>query len=753
MTKLFRDLVLESKGSLDDSLVEFKSTDGTWFPLSSRSIIAKKLNAAASTGKLELRNETAASVAATQTITDSTTTSAAATAVAPQESVPESNSWNTPSAEPVSTGWDESPAAPAPTAANGWDDAPRSKTPEMDAWGVADAKGIQESTTASGEGAGWGASNDASVSFGDTKAPIAFGESNDADEEVEECSAEQWEGFQRQVRVEDDTPHEEIHRRYEGHLNKVRLGEGDEPNEAAEKELFASRINTGINFQKYSSLEVNVNGENVPPAVGNFQMMGLHDSLLKNITKSKYVEPTPVQAFGIPIAMAGRDVMGCAQTGSGKTAAFLLPAISICMASMKKSKPAGPLAVVITPTRELATQIFDEARRLSAYTSLRPVACYGGTSMYSQINDISKGCHLLIGTPGRMKDLVEKELVDVSGVKFLIVDEFDRMMDQGFEPEIREIASRFPDKARRQTMMFSATSNERVQENASYYLRPDYIFLAVGIVGGACSDVKQTVSHSLCCCVFTLHSNRSQFVKAEGNKRKQLVKLLNSNGKRGTLIFVNSKVEAHALDDYLFNKKKFPCNAIHGDKNQMERERALSQFKKRQSPILIATAVAERGLDIANCDHVINYDMPKQIEEYVHRIGRTARVGNTGTATSFYDHNSSRLASDLVKILQDAGQEVPDYIRADAGSSYGGRREGGFGFGGHDSRSKGYGGGGEKHSSGGGYGVGSNGGYEAMAVESSGAEWGCDAPAASDAGGSWGAMDTDTPAAVDSSWD
>ena len=247
--------------------------------------------------------------------------------------------------------------------------------------------------------------------------------------------------------------------------------------------------------------------------------------------------------------------------------------------------------------------------------------CYGGTSTGFQINTITRGCNVLIATPGRLKDLVEKGVVSFSNVKFLVLDEADRMLDMGFKPEVDHIVSSagMPPKGERQTLMFSATFPDEVQQTAKEVLDEKYIFLTVGIVGGASSDVKQT------------------FYEVEKfGKRDKLVEVLNEVGSEKTLVFVETKRNADFLATFLSNEG-YPTTSIHGDRLQREREEALADFKSGKMNILVATAVAARGLDIKGVAHVVNYDMPKSIDEYVHRIGRTGRVGNIGKATSFFD--------------------------------------------------------------------------------------------------------------------
>jgi len=444
------------------------------------------------------------------------------------------------------------------------------------------------------------------------------------------------------------------------------------PPEASEDSLFELGIACGINFEKFDKIPVKVSGENAPSPIPTFESMGLREHLMGNIKKSGYLKPTPIQKTAIPCIMANRDLMGCAQTGSGKTAAFLVPIIHKILEDgadpHSGEEPQKPEAIVVAPTRELAIQIKEEARKFSSGTVIKPVVAYGGTSVGFQLSNLFKGCNILIATPGRLLDFVEKGKVSFANVKYLVLDEADRMLDMGFLPDITKIACHesMPKKGERKTLMFSATFPDTVQHMALDFLQ-DYLFLTIGIVGGASKDVTQTV-----------------FEVEKFSKREKLLELLKEVGTEKTLVFVETKRNADFLASAL-SSEGFPTTSIHGDRLQRERETALSDFKNGTCPVLVATAVAARGLDIKGVAHVVNYDMPKDIDEYVHRIGRTGRVGNTGKATTFFDPgNDSGVAGDLTKILSDAGQEVPDFLGSDM--SGGDFTSGGGAFGGSDIR-------------------------------------------------------------------
>ncbi|XP_049583281.1 DEAD-box helicase 3 X-linked a isoform X6 [Syngnathus scovelli] len=477
------------------------------------------------------------------------------------------------------------------------------------------------------------------------------------------------------------------------------------PNERLELELF-SGSNTGINFEKYDDIPVEATGSDCPPHIDSFHDVDMGEIIMGNIALTRYTRPTPVQKHAIPIIKSKRDLMACAQTGSGKTAAFLLPVLSqiytlgpgeALQAAKNNGQENGrygrrkqyPISLVLAPTRELALQIYDEARKFAYRSRVRPCVVYGGADIGQQIRELERGCHLLVATPGRLVDMMERGKIGLDYCNYLVLDEADRMLDMGFEPQIRRIVEQdtMPPKGVRQTMMFSATFPKEIQILARDFLE-DYIFLAVGRVGSTSENITQKVV----------------WVE-ETDKRSFLLDLLNAtvipneiqeNGtdapeKPGkdslTLVFVETKKGADALEDFLYHEG-YACTSIHGDRSQRDREEALHQFRSGRCPILVATAVAARGLDISNVKHVINFDLPSDIEEYVHRIGRTGRVGNLGLATSFFNDKNSNITKDLLDILVEAKQEVPTWLESLAyehqhkSSSRGGRSKrfsGGFG--------------------------------------------------------------------------
>ncbi|XP_043402847.1 probable ATP-dependent RNA helicase DDX4 isoform X7 [Chelonia mydas] len=426
-----------------------------------------------------------------------------------------------------------------------------------------------------------------------------------------------------------------------------------------EEAIFA-HYQTGINFDKYDTILVEVSGLDPPPAILTFEEANLCQTLNKNIAKAGYLKLTPVQKYSIPIILAGRDLMACAQTGSGKTAAFLLPILAHMMkdgvTASHFREQQEPECIIVAPTRELINQIFLEARKFSYGTCIRPVVIYGGTQTGHSIRQIKQGCNILCATPGRLMDIIGKEKIGLRKVRYLVLDEADRMLDMGFGPEMKKLIScpGMPSKDRRQTLMFSATFPEEIQRLAGEFLKPEYLFVAVGQVGGACSDVQQTILQV------------SQY-----SKREKLVEILQSIRDERTMVFVETKKKADFIATFLC-QEKIPTTSIHGDREQREREEALGDFRSGKCPVLVATSVAARGLDIENVQHVINFDLPSTIDEYVHRIGRTGRCGNIGKAISFFDSVSdSHIAQPLLKVLSDAQQEVPSWLEEIAFSAHG----------------------------------------------------------------------------------
>merc|ERR1719392_316831 len=318
-------------------------------------------------------------------------------------------------------------------------------------------------------------------------------------------------------------------------------------------------------------------------------------------------------------------------------------------------------------------------------SKVRPAVVYGGANVGDQMRELERGCHLLVATPGRLVDFLERGKISLEFCKYLCLDEADRMLDMGFEPQIRRIVEQdnMPGPDIRQTMMFSATFPKEIQMLARDFLR-DYVFLAVGRVGSTSENITQKI-------VWVEEADKRSFLLDLMDASGLGAKDLDGEASR-TLVFVETKKGADSLDEFLY-REGFPVTSIHGDRTQREREEALRRFKCGQTPIIVATAVAARGLDIPNVKHVINFDLPGDVEEYVHRIGRTGRMGNLGLATSFFNEKNRNLVKDLIELLVESNQELPSWLESmglehGGRHGYGGGRRGGKkgGFGGKDYR-------------------------------------------------------------------
>lgn len=388
--------------------------------------------------------------------------------------------------------------------------------------------------------------------------------------------------------------------------------------------------------------------------------------------------PTPIQCQAWPMALSGRDVVAIAETGSGKTISFALPAMVHINAQPLLARGDGPIVLILAPTRELAVQIQQECTKFGKSSRIRNTAIYGGAPKGPQIRDLTQGVEICVATPGRLIDMLESGRTNLKRVTYLVMDEADRMLDMGFEPQIRKIVSQIrPD---RQTLLFSATWPKEVQRLAMDF-QHDLIQVNIG-------SMELTANH-----------NVTQLIEvvSEYDKRDRLLKHLEhiSSENAKVLIFVGTKRVADDLTKYL-RMDGWPALAIHGDKQQAERDWVLAEFKSGRSPIMLATDVASRGLDVKDIKFVINYDMPNNAEDYVHRIGRTGRAGTKGTAYSFFTTDNSKLARELLGILKESKAEVPYELEEMArygGGGGGGRGRGGRGFGG-GGRGGGYGGGG-----------------------------------------------------------
>ena len=381
-----------------------------------------------------------------------------------------------------------------------------------------------------------------------------------------------------------------------------------------------------------SETPITIEADSAPTV--RFADFGLDPQILRALTDQGYVHPTPIQAAAIPIVLQGRDVMGAAQTGTGKTASFSLPIIQLLMAHANPSmSPARhPVrALVLTPTRELAVQVADNVRAYAQHTPLRSTVVFGGMDMKGQTVILKGGVEIVIATPGRLLDHIEQKNVSLGQVQMLVMDEADRMLDMGFLPDLQRIINLLPKK--RQNLMFSATFSPEIKKLANSFLN-DPLVIEVARSNATADKVTQIV-----------------YKVAEDAKRDVVEHLIRGRDLKQVLVFSNTKIGASRLSRHL-EQSGIRATAIHGDKTQQERMAALDAFKKGEIDVLVATDVAARGLDISDLPCVINFDLPYNAEDYVHRIGRTGRAGASGDALSVYSEKDERLLADIEKLIK-----------------------------------------------------------------------------------------------------
>ena len=365
-----------------------------------------------------------------------------------------------------------------------------------------------------------------------------------------------------------------------------------------------------------------------------FDELGLAPELLKAISEQGYTEPTPIQAQAIPLVLQGKDLMGGAQTGTGKTAAFTLPLLQriLPFATPSPSPARHPVRILIlAPTRELAVQVHESVATYSKYAPIKSLCAYGGVDIKPQIAALRLGIEVLVATPGRLLDLYEQKCLNFGSVQALVLDEADRMLDMGFIPDIKRILSMLP--AQRQSLLFSATFSEEIKKLADTMLQSPVL-----VEVAKRNTVSETITH------------RVHPVAAEA-KRALLTKLLRSDEFKQVLVFTRTKIETGRLAREL-QKAGIKADAIHGDKSQLDRMKALEAFKDGTIDVLVATDVAARGLDIDELPHVINFELPHTPEDYVHRIGRTGRAGKQGNAVSLVTADEVQYLVDIEKLIK-----------------------------------------------------------------------------------------------------
>ena len=399
-----------------------------------------------------------------------------------------------------------------------------------------------------------------------------------------------------------------------------------------------------------------------------FTELGLVPEILRSVADQGYETPTPIQAQAIPVVLAGRDLMACAQTGTGKTAGFTLPILNRLAAS-KTTGPRKIRVLILTPTRELAAQVEASVRTYGAHLPFKSLVMFGGVSMNPQISALKSGIDILVATPGRLLDHAQQRNVDLSAVEVLVLDEADRMLDMGFIHDIKRVIKLVPKK--RQNLLFSATFSDEIRALASTFLdNPEYVE----------SERRNTAPDLVKQYVYKVDRER---------KRDLLIDLIRDNGWYQVLVFTRTKWGANGLTEKLL-KAGIEADAIHGNKSQNARTRALANFKSGKLHVLVATDIAARGIDINELPHVVNFELPNVAEDYVHRIGRTGRAGTEGSAVSLVCVDENKLLHDIerllkkeIEVLSMPGYEPDPSIRAEpilmrsAGARSGQRSPGG----------------------------------------------------------------------------
>jgi ATP-dependent RNA helicase RhlE len=373
-----------------------------------------------------------------------------------------------------------------------------------------------------------------------------------------------------------------------------------------------------------------------------FDELHLIEPIARAVREEGYTTPTPIQAQAIPHVLAGRDLLGLAQTGTGKTAAFALPILQRLAQSGRRPHGDRPIAVLIlTPTRELAAQIDDSFAAYGKHLGFKHTVIFGGVGQSAQERALRSGIDILTATPGRLLDLVQQRLVHFSRLEIFVLDEADRMLDMGFIHDVRKVIALLPQK--RQTLFFSATMPLEAKKLADVLLK-DPAHVAVTPVSSTVEAIAQKV-----------------FFVDKGEKRSLLLHLLNDRSITRALVFTRTKHAADRVADHLRRRGNIEVDAIHGNKSQNNRERALARFKSGDSRVLVATDIAARGIDIDDVSHVVNFDLPNVPETYVHRIGRTARAGASGVALSFCDAEERAYLRDIERLTRRTIEVVPDH--------------------------------------------------------------------------------------------
>jgi superfamily II DNA/RNA helicase len=405
-------------------------------------------------------------------------------------------------------------------------------------------------------------------------------------------------------------------------------------------------------FYQEEEISTNHNNDNIT-INDSFHKLNIDKQIMNNLIKMQYDLMTPIQKYIIPYVLNKKDCLGCAQTGSGKTIAFLVPIVSLMLKEgcpkekMQYNYCSYPVCLIIVPTRELAEQIYKEARKVIHKTGIIVTKVYGGVPCDSQIRELKQGSDIVIGTPGRLLEHIERRYLNLSMIQYLVIDESDRMLDMGFEDQMKSIVfnNQMTDKTKRNNLMFSATIPQNVLSISNKFMNESYLITSSNKddIGNANSNVTQIIEY------------------VEDNDKILKLHEIFQQIQGNAILFMETKKSVDSLESFL-EKRNYNVVAIHGDKPQTLRQEAIKLFSSGEVPILIATDVASRGLDFPNVSYVFNFDMPKNIEDYIHRIGRTGRVGNKGTAISFFNSKNASIASELVNILNKMNQEVPEFL-------------------------------------------------------------------------------------------
>ncbi len=365
--------------------------------------------------------------------------------------------------------------------------------------------------------------------------------------------------------------------------------------------------------------------------VGSFADLGLGEAVTRGALAAGYTAPTPIQARGIPIALAGKDVIGSAQTGTGKTAAFALPILT----RLGKHQRGNARVLILEPTRELAMQVDEAFRDYAKFTDLRAAAFYGGVGYGKQRDEMKRGLDIIIATPGRLLDYLQQKEISLNGIEILVLDEVDRMLDMGFLPDVRRIVEKCPPREKRQTLFFSATLPPEIEKLTQWALRPNPEVIEIG----ARRSPAETVSHAF-------------YPVATAQKFDLLSALLEKTNYNSVLVFARTKHGSDRIAKKLKNDGHRVA-VLHGNRSQNQRIEALAGFKSGKYEVMVATDIAARGIDVAGVTHVINYDIPKNPEDYVHRIGRTGRAQREGDAFTLITGEDGEAASDVERYLGD----------------------------------------------------------------------------------------------------